>query len=162
MERAPARGASPPPGALSYRTGRCPIGQVGRGGRARCLIGRGDDPFAGVMDPDRDPRFIATGRAAIAAMTCGQIDLLTSTPLGRRTHQSVYQCDALAGSRDCLLCPVHGSSGLRPSTRGYGASTRKGCSVPHSSLLDKYDPLHAYTAAGGAPFPTLHYWMNGP
>ena len=85
MERAPARGASPPPGALSYRTGRCPIGQVGRGGRARCLIGRGDDPFAGVMDPDRDPRFIATGRAAIAAMTCGQIDLLTSTPLGRRT-----------------------------------------------------------------------------
>ena len=75
MERAPTRGASPPPGALSYRTGRCPIGQVGRG----------DDPFAGVMDPDRDPRFIATGRAAIAAMTCVQIDLLTSTPLGRRT-----------------------------------------------------------------------------
>ena len=33
---APTRGASPPPGALSYRTGRCPIGhvgQVGRGGR---------------------------------------------------------------------------------------------------------------------------------
>ena len=29
--------------------------------------------------------------------------------------------------RDCLLCPVHGSSGLRPSTRGYGAGTRKGC-----------------------------------
>ena len=57
-----------------------------------------DDPFAGDMDPDRDPRFIATGRAAIAAMTCGQIDLLTSTPLGRRTHQSVNQCDALAGS----------------------------------------------------------------
>jgi len=118
MERAPTRGASPPPGALSYRTGRCPIGQVGRGGRARCLIGRGDDPFAGVMDPDRDPRFIATGRAAIAAMTCGQIDLLTSTPPGCRTYQSVNQCDALAGSRDCLLCPVHGSSGLRPLTRG--------------------------------------------
>ena len=46
---APTRGASPPPGALSYRTGRCPIGHVGqvgrggrggRGGRARCLIGR--------------------------------------------------------------------------------------------------------------------------
>ena len=32
---APTRGASPPPGALSYRTGRCPIGHVGRVGRAR-------------------------------------------------------------------------------------------------------------------------------
>ena len=138
-KRAPARGASPPPSALSYRTGRCPIGQVGRGGRARCLIGRGDDPIAGVMDPDRDPRFIATGRAAIAAMTCGQIDLLTSTPLGCRTHQSVYQCDTLAGSRDCLLCPVHGSRGYAPRP-----------------VAKKRAPTR------GAPFPTLHYWMNGP
>lgn len=45
-----------------------------------------DDPFAGVMDPDRDPRFIATDRAAIAAMTCGQIDLLTPTPCGSHTR----------------------------------------------------------------------------
>ena len=29
--------------------------------------------------------------------------------------------------RDYVLCPVHGSSGLRPSTGGYGAGTRKGC-----------------------------------
>ena len=33
-------------------------------------------------DPARDPRFIATGRAATAAMTCGQINVLTSTPCG--------------------------------------------------------------------------------
>ena len=33
-------------------------------------------------DPARDPRFIATGRAAIAAMTCGQIIVRTSTPCG--------------------------------------------------------------------------------
>ena len=33
-------------------------------------------------DPARDPRFIATGRAATAAMTCGQIIVRTSTPCG--------------------------------------------------------------------------------
>ena len=37
-----------------------------------------------LMDPDRDPRFIATGRAATAAMTCGQINVRTSTPC--RSH----------------------------------------------------------------------------
>ena len=35
-----------------------------------------------LMDPARDPRFIATGRAATAAMTCGQIIVRTSTPCG--------------------------------------------------------------------------------
>ena len=35
-----------------------------------------------VEDPARDPRFIATGRAATAAMTCGQIIVRTSTPCG--------------------------------------------------------------------------------
>ena len=130
MERAPARGASPPPSALSYRTGRCPIGQVGR---ARCLIGRGDDPFAGVMDPDRDPRFIATGRAAIAAMTCGQIDLLTSTPLGCRTPDSATPWRG----RDRLHCPVHGSSGLRPSTTWLWSGHPQGVPpFPHSSQLN--------------------------
>ena len=40
-----------------------------------------------VEDPDRYPRLIATGRAAIAAMTCGQINVLTSTPCGsHRMH----------------------------------------------------------------------------
>ena len=40
-----------------------------------------------VEDPDRDPRLIATGRAAIAAMTCGQFNVLTSTPCGsHRMH----------------------------------------------------------------------------
>ena len=38
-----------------------------------------------LMDPDRDPRFIATGRAATAAMTCGKVSVLTSTPIGCRT-----------------------------------------------------------------------------
>ena len=38
-----------------------------------------------LMDPDRDPRFIATGRAAIAAMTCGQINVRTSTPCGSQS-----------------------------------------------------------------------------
>ena len=33
-------------------------------------------------DPARDLRFIATGRAATAAMTCGQIIARTSTPCG--------------------------------------------------------------------------------
>ena len=33
-------------------------------------------------DPAWDPRFIATGRAATAAMTCGQIIVRTSTPCG--------------------------------------------------------------------------------
>ena len=65
--------------------------------------------------------------------------------------------------RDCLLCPVHGSSGLRPLTRGYGAGTHKGCFVHHSSLLDEYDPLHAYTAAGGCFAPhssLLDEWLR--
>ena len=130
----PGRGASPPPGALSYRTGRCPIGQVGRGGRARCLIGRGDDPFAGVMDPDRDPRFIATGRAAIAAMTCGQIDLLTSTPLGRRTPGAsliVRRPDGVG-----IAC-IARSTGLR----GY---------APRPVAMER-------APTRGAPFTTLHY-----
>ena len=35
-----------------------------------------------VEDPARDPRFIATGRAATAAMTCGQIIVRTATPCG--------------------------------------------------------------------------------
>ncbi|WP_297132853.1 hypothetical protein [uncultured Porphyromonas sp.] len=35
-----------------------------------------------VADPARDPRFIATGRAATAAMTCGQIIVRTKTPCG--------------------------------------------------------------------------------
>ena len=35
-----------------------------------------------VEDPARDPRFIATGRAATAAMTCGQILVRTATPCG--------------------------------------------------------------------------------
>ena len=73
------------------------------------------------MDPDRDPRFLATGRAATAAMTCGQIDLLTSTPPGCRTYQSVNQCDTLAGSRDRLRYLIHGSSGLRPSDLWLGS-----------------------------------------
>ena len=38
-----------------------------------------------LMDPDRDPRFIATGRAATAAMTCGPIDVLTSTTCGSQS-----------------------------------------------------------------------------
>ena len=73
------------------------------------------------MDPDRDPRFLATGRAATAAMTCGQTDLLTSTPPGCRTYQSVNQCDTLAGSRDRLRYLIHGSSGLRPSDLWLGS-----------------------------------------
>ena len=31
-------------------------------------------------------------------------------------RESGNRCDTLAGSRDFLRCPVHGSSGLRPST----------------------------------------------
>ena len=31
-------------------------------------------------------------------------------------RESGNRCDTLAGSRDLLRCPVHGSSGLRPST----------------------------------------------
>ena len=38
-----------------------------------------------------------------------------------------HKCDTLPGSRDCLRWLVHGSSGLRPLTRGYGAGTHKGC-----------------------------------
>ena len=110
--------------------------QGGRGGRVG-RAGWGNDPFAGVMDPDRDPRFLATGRAATAAMTCGQIDLLTSTPPGCRTYQSVNQCDTLAGSRDRLRYLIHGSSGRAvlsdesdKSDESDGAMTcRTGCAV---------------------------------
>ena len=35
-----------------------------------------------VEDPARDLRFIATGRAATAAMTCGQTIVRTATPCG--------------------------------------------------------------------------------
>ena len=67
-------------------------------------------------DPSLPPRPLVGRRAEPSA-----------TPPWCRTYQSVNQCDALAGARDYLLCPFHGSSGLRPSTRGYGAGTRKGC-----------------------------------
>ena len=92
---------------MSYRTGRYPIGRVG-------------DPFAGVMDPDRDPRFIATGRAALAAMTCGQIDLLTSTPLGCRTPGAsliVRHPGGVAGSITISDPRVVGATPLRPVAR---------------------------------------------
>ena len=42
-------------------------------------------PSRRVPDPVRDPRFLATGRAATAAMTCGEIDVLTSTPCGSQS-----------------------------------------------------------------------------
>ena len=67
-------------------------------------------------DPSLPPRPLVGRRAEPSA-----------TPPRCRTHQSVNQCDTLAGSRDCLQRLIHGSSGLRPSTRGYGAGTRKGC-----------------------------------
>ena len=44
--------------------------------------------FREVKDPVRDPRFIATGQAAIAAKTCGKVDVLTTTPIGCRTFPS--------------------------------------------------------------------------
>ncbi len=43
------------------------------------------DTIYGMPDPARDPRSIATGRAATAAMTCGKVSVLTSTPIGCRT-----------------------------------------------------------------------------
>ena len=69
------------------------------------------------MDPDRDPRFIATGRAAIAAMTCGQIDLLTSTPLGRRTPGAsliVRHPGGVAGLLALTVPRVFGATPLDP------------------------------------------------
>ena len=66
------------------------------------------------MDPDRDPRFIATGRAALAAMTCGQIDLLTSTPPGCRTPGASLIVRHPGGVAGSFVTPSHGSSGLTP------------------------------------------------
>ena len=42
----------------------------------------------------------------------------SATPTGSRTYRSVNPCDTLPGSWDGLQRPVHGSSGLRPSTGG--------------------------------------------
>ena len=103
----------------------------GRGGRG----GWGNDPFAGVMDPDRDPRFLATGRAATAAMTCGKIDLLTSTPLGRRTPGAsliVRHPGGVAGSITISDPRVVGATPLRPVARKL-APTR-GASPPPGAL----------------------------
>ncbi|WP_288965111.1 hypothetical protein, partial [uncultured Porphyromonas sp.] len=63
---------------------------------------------------------------------CGSPSRAFSDP-ARVSHISVSQCDTLAGSRDSLRCLIHGSSGLRPSTGGYEAGTRKGCFISHSS-----------------------------
>ena len=46
---------------------------------------KGSRHHNGMPDPARDPRSIATGRAATAAMTCGKVSVLTSTPPGCRT-----------------------------------------------------------------------------
>ena len=102
-----------------------------------------------VEDPDRDPRLIATGRATTVAMTCGQISVLTSTPLAGRTGciwlpQRPRQGVALTGqSTRATPCRGRGmacnalSTGLRgyaPRPRGYEAGTRKGCFILNPSL----------------------------
>ena len=46
------------------------------------------DTIMAVLDPARDPRFIATGQAATAAKTCGKVSVLTPTPPGCRTSPS--------------------------------------------------------------------------
>ncbi len=98
--------------------GGCPLaGSVGESAKE----GRRHN---GMLDPVRDPRFIATGRAAIAAKTCGKVDVLTSTPPGCRTFPFP---SATPRGRGCMRRLIHGSSGLRPSTCGYEAGTPEGC-----------------------------------
>ena len=58
------------------------------------------------------------------------------------------------------------STGLRGCAPRPGAMERapaRGAPFPHSSLLDEYDPLHAYTAAGGCFVPQsspLDEWLR--
>ena len=47
-------------------------------------------------------------------------------PSGRRIPQASLIVRCPNGFEDCLRCPVHGSSGLHPSTSGYKASTLVG------------------------------------
>ena len=91
------------------------------------------------MHPDRGARFLATWSRGVAPMTRGPgIASNPSTPPGCRTDCLIGKCDTLAGSRDCLRCPVHGSSGLRPSTTWLKSG-------------------HPYRGASSS---TLHYELN--
>ena len=89
-------------------------------------------------EPRRDHRSLARVSRHEVPKTAGKRTLIKIYDPARVSHIPVSQSVRRHGGRDCLLCPVHGSSGLRPSTRGYGAGTRKGCFVPHSSLLDEW------------------------
>ena len=75
-------------------------------------------------DPDRDPRFIATGRAATAAMTCGQI----STPCG--SHRQYHH--GLQSSHLLLRFLSH-----RFLHEGEGASTSRRGESPYTAIHNR-------------------------
>ena len=133
-----------------------PAGSAGGGGQKEA------DTIMVVPDPGGDPRSIATGRAATAAKTCGKVNVLTSTPPGCRTSSPPPLRPTRGRCR--LHGVIHGSSGLRPSTRGYGAGTPEGCNLrPRSCGIDGRErsvragvlcavrPVRRYGASGGTP-----------
>ena len=63
---------------------------------------------------------------------------LPTIPQGCRTYQSGNECDALAGSQDCMCCLVHRSRGAAPRPVATKRAPRQGCFIPHSSLLDEW------------------------
>ena len=142
MKRAPRRGATSAPAPPSLQTA---------------------DPVATissreVMDPARDPRFIATGRAATAAKTCGQIKALTATPPGCRTSSPLL-CDPKGSRMYASADPrVFGASpldpwlwsghpqGVQPRSRSCGIDGR-GRSV-RAGVLSAVRPVRRYGAPG--------------
>ena len=95
-----------------------------------------------LMDPDRDPRFIATGRAATAAMTCGQINVRTSTPCGSQSLS--LRCDA---TRMGARSEINSHTSVLATLwfdRCLGSAHPCGCSHAGSQMRHPHRvPLHA-------------------
>ena len=112
-------------GRLAGRSRQIPIAPILPGGLAgypSLRSRRGEAP--------EGSSFFSPHVEARSAEDCGESGSREryTTPPGRRTYRSDNECDALAGSRGHLRYLIHGSSGLRPSTRGYEASTPRGAS----------------------------------
>ena len=82
------------------------------------------------------------GSSALLASTPGKpTHSRYTTPLERRTYQSVNQCDTLAGSRDRLQWLIPGSSVLKSGHPCRGASF----STIHNDLNETFAPLKCVT-----------------
>ena len=94
--------------------------------------------------PRRDRRFISRVSRHEVPKTAGYEAKKSIRPRQSVAliRESVNRCDTLTGSRGRVRRLIHGASRLRPSTCGYGASTRKECNpAPAPPSRQTADPV---------------------